>query len=207
MKLELWLAFVAACAVISVIPGPSVLAVTAYALTRGIRTAFLCILGDLIGGFFLIALSLFGVGAILAASAELFQVVKWAGAAYMACLGYSQIAAARRDDPPGVIASESGSGLASARAGFLVGILNPKAIIFYTAFLSQFLDPTGDPLSQFAILIATSTVVVGVILGGYALLAAQARRLFQSRKARRRFGYAGGGFMVGGSVFMATTAR
>jgi hypothetical protein len=87
VKFELWLAFVAAYTVISIIPGPSVFMVTGQALTRGIKAAFLCILGDIVGGFFLIALSLFGVGAILAASSELFQLVKWAGVLYMAYLG------------------------------------------------------------------------------------------------------------------------
>lgn len=205
MKFELWLAFVAAYTVISIIPGPSVFMVTGQALTRGIKAAFLCILGDIVGGFFLIALSLFGVGAILAASSELFQLVKWAGVLYMAYLGYCQITEARRDDVPKLEEAGNGSGLASARAGFLVGILNPKAILFYVAFLSQFLDPGGTPFWQFAILVATSTAIVGTILGCYALLAAQARRTFQSRIARRRFGYAGGGFLIGGSVLMATT--
>jgi len=73
------------------------------------------------------------------------------------------------------------------------------------AFLSQFLDPNGNIYTQFGIVVATSTVIVGIILGGYALLAAKARKTFQSAKARRRFGYTGGGFLIGGSVFMAST--
>lgn len=205
MKFELWLAFVAAYTVISIIPGPSVFMVIGQALTRGTKAAFLCILGDIVGGFFLIALSLFGVGAILAASSELFQLAKWAGVFYMAYLGYCQIGEARRDDTSRVAHTEGRSGLASARAGLLVGILNPKAIMFYVAFLSQFLDPAGDPFSQFVILVITSTVIVGTILGGYVLLAANAQQAFHSRKARRRFGYAGGGFLVGGSLLMAAT--
>ena len=91
MELELWLAFVATYTVISIVPGPSVLMVTGQALSRGGKAAFLCILGELIGGVVLVGLSLFGVGAILAASSELFQIVKWAGVFYMAYLGYRQI--------------------------------------------------------------------------------------------------------------------
>lgn len=179
--------------------------VVGQALSRGRKAAFLCILGELTGGFVLVGLSLFGVGAILAASAELFQIVKWAGVFYMAYLGYRQIIDARRDGvtPP----QEQGEqgGLSSARAGFFTAVLNPKAIIFYVAFLSQFLDPNANIYSQFAIVVATSTVIVGAVLGGYAILAAQARKTFQSAKARRRFGYTGGGFLIGGSVFMAAT--
>lgn len=205
MELELWLAFVATYTVISIIPGPSVLVVTGLALSRGTRAAFLCVLGELAGGVVLVALSLFGVGAILAASSELFQIVKWAGVLYMAYLGFSQIVQARRDDAPIQQDEAPSSGISSARAGFFTAVLNPKAIIFYVAFLSQFLDPTANIYTQFAIVVVTSTVIVGVVLGGYALLAAQARKSFQSAQSRRRFGYTGGGFLIGGSVFMAAT--
>ena len=77
----------------------------------------------------LIALSLLGVGTILAASAALFGVVKWAGVLYMAWLGWVQIRDARRPRPIGSPNTERGDSLSSARAGFLVGVLNPKAIV------------------------------------------------------------------------------
>lgn len=205
MKLELWLAFVATYTVISIIPGPSVLMVTGQALSRGTKAAFLCILGELAGGVVLVGMSLFGVGAILAASSELFQLVKWAGVFYMAYLGYCQIREARRDGLDLSPEPVQKNRLSSARAGFFTAILNPKAIVFYVAFLSQFLDPTANIYSQFAIVVTTSTVIVGCVLGGYALLAAQARRSFQSARARRRLGYTGGGFLIGGSVYMAAT--
>lgn len=210
MDIDLWLAFVIAYAAISAIPGPSVLMVVAQALSRGRRAAFLCIAGDVVGGFVLIALSLFGVGAILAASATLFQLVKWAGVAYMAWLGWVQIRDARRDAMPVFRPEAGGRGdtaddVASARMGFLVGVLNPKAIMFHVAFLSQFLDPQASVGAQFAILVLTSTIIVGGILGTYALLADRARRFFRSERMQRRAGYAGGGFLLGGSALMATT--
>lgn len=205
MELELWLAFVATYTVISVIPGPSVLVVTGQALSHGTKAAFLCILGELAGGVVLVGLSLFGVGAILAASSELFQVVKWAGVIYMAYLGCRQIIEARQGAVNLSPKMRKTDGMSSARAGFFTAVLNPKAIIFYVAFLSQFLDPNANIYSQFVIVVATSTVIVGVVLGGYALLAAQARKTFKSATARRRFGYTGGGFLIGGSVFMATS--
>lgn len=205
MKFELWLAFVAAYSVISLIPGPSVFMVTGQALTRGLRAAMLCVVGDIVGGFFLIALSLFGVGAILAASAELFQIVKWAGVLYMAYLGYQQIKDARSRPATAFSETEKGADFESMKAGFLIGILNPKAIMFYVAFLSQFLDPDGDPVAQLAILVVTSTIVVGVILTGYAVFASKARTAFQSERARKSIGYVGGGFLLGGSVLIATT--
>lgn len=205
MPFETWIAFFVATIVLSLIPGPSVLLVTGQALTRGTRTALLCVVGNQIGGVFLMALSMLGVGAILAASITLFQVVKWAGVFYMAYLGYRQIMDARKDQVEAPIVTGSAKLLGSLKAGFLAAVLNPKAIIFYMAFLTQFVDPTGNTIVQFSILVATSTVAIGIVLSGYVLVAAQARRTFQSQRARKVFGYTGGGFLIGGSVLMATT--
>lgn len=205
MSLEHWLAFIAAYTVISAIPGPSVFMVTGVAMTRGLRPALWCVAGDVLGGVVLIALSLAGVGAILAASATLFQMVKWAGVAYMAWLGYCQIRDARRLGSTDNASLPAIPAHSSLRAGFLTGVLNPKAIIFYVAFLSQFMEPGGDPVTQFAVLVATSTVIVGATLSAYALAAARARRALTSVRARQRFGYAGGSFLIGGSVLVATS--
>lgn len=203
MDFHLWLTFIAAYGIISFLPGPSVFMVTGLALTRGKRAAFWCIFGDLLAGVVLIALSLFGVGAILATSATLFQLVKWGGVFYMAYLGLTQIRAARQ--APSEMPIPQSETASSIKAGFLTGVLNPKAIMFYMAFLSQFMDPNGSVFLQFAILVPTATVVVGMVLSGYVLAASHAATLFQSPAARRRMGYTGGGFLIGGSVLMATT--
>ena len=179
--------------------------VTGQALSHGPRAAGLCILGELAGGVVLVALSLFGVGAILAASAALFQVIKWAGVCYMAYLGWCQIADARKLREDIAPNGQASAGMSSLRAGFVTAVLNPKAIIFYVAFLSQFLNPQGNTLLQFGIVLITSTVIVGAVLGAYALLASQARRVFVSARTRRRLGYTGGGFLIGGSAFMAAS--
>lgn len=205
MNMETWLAFVLTFTVISLVPGPSVLMVTGQALARGSRAAFVCILGELVGGVVLVALSLFGVGAILAASSSLFQVVKWAGVAYMAYLGFSQIREARAIDETSFKKASVVNDKASFNAGFFTAILNPKAIVFYVAFLSQFLNPNGNIYLQFLVVMASSTLIVATVLGGYALLASHARQMFRSPLAQRRFGYAGGGCLLGGSAFTAAT--
>ena len=205
MTVETWIAFTTACIVLTLIPGPSVLLVIGQSITRGKRAAMMCILGDVLGGIVLMGLSFVGVGAILAASAALFQIVKWAGVVYLAYLGYRQIAEARRDtgaqETPHLVTSSWGS----FWAGTVTAILNPKAIVFYMAFLAQFIDPAKDLLPQLTILTVTSTLVVVVLLGAYAMIAARARQTFRSHRARRRMGYTGGTFMIGGSVLMATT--
>ena len=93
----------------------------------------------------------------------------------------------------------------SFRSGLIVGLLNPKAVLFHVAVLSQFLDPQAPVGGQFLVLTLTATVVVGTVLGGYAMLAAQARHLLQSAASQRRAGYLGGGFLLSGSVLVAAT--
>jgi homoserine/homoserine lactone efflux protein len=199
MAFDLWLAFVASSIVLTLIPGPSVLMVVGQALTHGRATALRCVMGDLVGGVVLIALAMAGVGALLAASALLFQAVKWAGVAYLIWLGVEQIRTARR--PIGAKATRS-SGF---KVGFITGVLNPKAIMFYVAFLSQFADPDAQFAPQFMALVATSTVIVGGILSGYVLLASEARNALRGEIARRRIGYAGGGALIGGGMLVAAT--
>ena len=131
-----------------------------------------------------------GLGTLLAASSGVYLLVKWAGVAYMAWLGLSQILAARRLVEADLTAPATSAVRAgSLRVGFLTGILNPKAILFYVAFLAQFMNPAFPLTPQFLILMATSTTIVLVVLAAYALLATQARRAFQSLRARKRMGY------------------
>lgn len=204
MNFELWVAFIIASAVMTLIPGPSVMLITGRAITQGTRAALICIAGDLIAGVVLMVFSLWGVGAILNASPLLFQIVKWAGVAYMLYLGISQIIEARKSHAS-TVENKQIIARDNLRDGFVSAILNPKALAFYLAFLTQFLDPTGDLWVQFSILIVTSSVVVGLVLLGYVIVAAKARQLFQSKSATKWFGYTGGSFMVGAGVWMAST--
>lgn len=205
MSIEVWLAYAAAFTLLSLVPGPSVFMVIGQSLSRGLGAAFFCIMGDLLGGIVMMTIAYIGLGTLLAASSGVYHLIKWAGVAYMAWLGLSQILTARRLveadlTTPATSAIRAGS----LRAGFLTGILNPKAILFYVAFLAQFMNPAYPLTPQFIILMATSTTIVLIVLGVYAVLAAQARKAFQSLRARKRMGYAGGSFLLGGSALMAS---
>ena len=195
MNIDNWLAFVLAYTVISLIPGPSVLMVVSQALTHGKKAAFTCIVGDLLGGVVIILLSLLGLGAVLATSALAFGLLKWLGVGYLAYLGIQQIRGASGEVSK--VASKS------FRSGFLVGLLNPKAIIFYMVFLAQFIDQSRSVSAQIAILIPTATVVVAGVLGGYALLAARASAALQRSDFKRKKGYASGGLLLSGSAMLA----
>ena len=206
MTFEIWFTFTVAYTIISVIPGPSVAVVLAQSLSRGLGAALFCVFGDLIGGIVVMSLSYAGLGVILETSSELFQLLKWLGVAYMAYLGVTQIIQARK-------LAESVIQLSiivqnrwiSLRTGFFAGVLNPKAIIFYVAFFAQFINTDKATLPQFLILAITSTVIVAVVLSFYAVLASRLGKLMQSLNARKRMGYIGGSFLLGGSAFLATS--
>ena len=143
---------------------------------------------------------------MLSASATLFLVVKWLGVIYLAGLGIGQIVCAGRQ---GVLDADAPAPLAHGRrsfqAGFVTALLNPKAVLFYTAFLAQFVDPPRELATQYAMLVITSVVIAATVLACYAAAAARARRALASRRARRNVGYASGGCYLGGSLLMAST--
>lgn len=203
MPIENLIAYVIAYAVISIIPGPSVFMVVGQTLSRGKFGGMLCIAGDLAGGAIVMTTSYLGLGLVLASSSLAFTTLKWVGVVYMAYLGLAQILESRQlsDIRPAVKTSARGS----LGAGFLTGILNPKAIMFYMAFLAQFIEPTAPQLPQFLILMTASTVVVALVLGSYVVLAAKASAQLQSIHARKRVGYVGGSCILGGSAVMAMT--
>src|SRR4051794_26234569 len=142
MTLELWAAFVAASAILLIIPGPTVLLVVSYALGQGWRAALPMALGVALGDFTAMTLSMLGVGALLATSAMLFTVLKWIGAAYLVWLGIKLWrAGGTLDARP---RHDRASALKMLGHAWLVTALNPKGITFFVAFLPQFLDPRAD---------------------------------------------------------------
>lgn len=203
MALDLWFAFIVATAIITLVPGPCVLLLVGQALSRGLNAAFAGLLGVLIGDVLLILCSLMGLGALLATSETLFQVVKWAGVLYLAYLGYCQIAEARKHMRQLPEERQPRHAWACFRAGFISAALNAKGIVFFLAFLPQFMEPGGDPMVQIVALLATSTVVVACILGLYVLAASAMRRLLTAARSRRYINYLSGGCLMGGSVMMA----
>ena len=203
MSIEMWLTFVVACTVITLVPGPCVLLLISQALSRGVSAAFASIGGVLVGDVFLMLLSLMGLGAILGSSEVLFQMVKWAGVIYMAYLGYSQIIEARRMTSTSFSEPQPDKKWACFKAGFLSAALNPKGIMFYLAFLPQFMVPTGNTEQQTLILLTTSTFVVAAVLAMYVLAAAKAKKLLFGSKAAKRINYISGGCLFGGSAMMA----
>jgi len=203
MSYELWLAFAAASTVMLLIPGPTVLLVVSYALGQGWRAALPMAAGVALGDFTAMTLSMLGLGALLAASATVFTLLKWVGAAYLIYLG---IKLWRAGD---ALQAEPRRDAASAAKmlghAWLVTALNPKSITFFVAFLPQFLDPAADFWLQMLVFEATFLVLATANAAGYALVAGKARQAVANPRVIRTVNRTGGALLVGAGVVTAAS--
>lgn len=203
MSFESWAAFAAASAVLLVIPGPTILLVVSYALGQGWRTALPMAVGVALGDFTAMSLSMLGIGALLAASATVFTIVKWIGAAYLIYLGIKLFrAGGTLDAKPRTDAASAAKMMAHA---WIVTALNPKSITFFVAFLPQFLDRNGDFWTQMVIFELTFLTLAFANAFGYALVAARARSVVSNPRAIRIFNRTGGTLLIGAGIAAAAT--
>jgi threonine/homoserine/homoserine lactone efflux protein len=206
LSLELWIAFSLASAALLAVPGPTVLLVVSYALGRGRASALATVPGVALGDFTAMTVSLLGAGAILAASTTLFTALKLAGALYLVWLGFQLW---RAGASVGEIAHRAPL---AARPrmfwhAYVVTALNPKSVVFFVAFVPQFVDPTGPLLVQFVILEATFVILAALNAAIWALLAGQMRARLQEPWALRLVHRVGGSFLIGAGLLTALTRR
>jgi threonine/homoserine/homoserine lactone efflux protein len=203
MSTEHWLAFVAASAVLLAIPGPTILLVISYALGHGRKVAGASVAGVALGDFTAMTASMLGLGALLAASATLFTVLKWIGAAYLVYLGIKLWRA-----PVGAAGAQTET--TAARPGriflhtYVVTALNPKSIVFFVAFLPQFLDLSKPVLPQMVIFETTFLVLATLNAAIYALAASAARSAVGRAEVQRVVNRVGGGLLIGAGLFAVT---
>lgn len=208
MDFNLWLAFAAASTALLLIPGPTILLVLSYALSKGKQVAVASALGVALGDLIAMSASLAGLGALVLASATLFSVLKWVGAAYLLYLGVK------------LWRSASGaSGLTQLRNtedvkasgvfghAALVTALNPKSIAFFIAFVPQFIRPTESLAPQFAILIATFVGLAALNALAYALLADRLRNWIARPSAIAAMTRTGGLALIGMGLTTAFLRR
>lgn len=190
-----WVAFLVASALFIQVPGPSLLFTLGRALTVSRREAVLSALGNALGVQAQVVLVAVGLGAVVAASATVFTLVKVLGAAYVVWLGIQAIrhrADARLAMAGGVPVRRGHP----VRIGFTVGATNPKTIVFFVAFLPQFCDPGGPVALQTIVLSAVFAVMAAVSDTAWALAAGRARDWFARRPQRLDALSAGGGAMM-----------
>ena len=199
MPLDHWLAFVAASAVLLAIPGPTVLLVISYALGHGRKPAAAIVAGVALGDLTAMTASMLGLGAVLATSALVFTGLRWLGGAYLIYLGVklwrAPVGAA------GIEAAPTAGPLRMFAHAYVVTALNPKAIIFFVAFVPQFLDASRAFLPQVAVLVSTFVIMATLNSLGFALLASAARQKLKQPRVQRVVNRTGGSLLVGAGIF------
>ena len=205
MSIENWIAFVLASMVLVAIPGPAVLFMLSTALHRGFKKSLWALPGLALGLVVSISVSLLGAGAVLLASAQIFTVLKLLGAAYLIYLGIRlwrsvpQVADA--------ISLRPTANKSLFWPAFGVAILNPKALLFYIAFLPQFVVPSAEAWPQF-LLLGTTFTVIAVLAGFISVLIGSALRSgVRSVRTFVLLNRGGASAMITSGIFTAFAAR
>jgi threonine/homoserine/homoserine lactone efflux protein len=202
MSLDLWLAYTVAAIIVLVIPGPTIILVISQAIVHGRRSVAPLVLGVLLGDFTAMLLSILGLGAVLAASATLFSVLKWIGAVYLIYLGIKYWRADTKPDDIDLSGVDT-SNRALFKSAYIVTALNPKGIAFFVAFLPQFINPTYPALPQLVLYMATFLILAVTNAGLYALFSGQLRDMLHNEKIRRWLNRCGGTALIGAGIFTA----
>lgn len=193
MELNTWLIYAAAAAGLSLTPGPNGLLALTHGALHGVRKTLFTIAGGALGFTSVIAVSLFGIGALLAASSELLVVLKWVGGAYLVWLGIgvwrSPAMGATQGPDQRVITRVN-----VFRQGLLASITNPKGILFFVAFLPQFLSEDIPLLTQFLVMAITFVGIEIVTESVIALGAAKIQPLLA--RFGKRFNRVFGGMFI-----------
>jgi len=198
MEVSVWLAFVGASVAMLVIPGPTLLLVIGASLAGGRGAALPLVAGVAAGDFVAMSVSLLGVGAILAASATVFGILSWVGAAYLLWLAARLWRAPMTDTAAAPI-----PGRRLARDAFIVTALNPKGIAFFVAFVPLFLDASRPVGPQAAVMVPTFVLLGAANAWLYAAFAVRAAGLVRRPGIRRAFNRAGAVLLAGAALATA----
>ena len=202
MSLQAYLAFVAACIALALLPGPVVTLLIANGLRHGTRAALINMAGVQTGLAIVIGIVAIGLTSLMATMGYWFDWVRFAGAAYLVWLGIKLVRSPVEGIGEGEAPPPPRGGF--FLQGFVVALSNPKLLVFFGAFIPQFMDMSKDHLSQVLILGVTFMVIAAMTDGMYALLSGRARMIFSSRRTRL-LSRVSGGFMIGGGIWLALT--
>lgn len=206
MSIEVWLAFALASYVLLVIPGPSILTVISYSLSHGRKANLPMLAGVVLGDATALCLSLIGLGAILATSAWLFTLLKWIGGLYLIYLGIQMALSGKAQlEQVDVVSYESGRDMFFKI--WLVSALNPKGIVFFVAFLPQFIDPQANLALQFSVLSLTFLALAALNTSLYLMFASAAKSFFASPTSLGRFKTGGGALLAFAGAWVLSTSR
>ncbi len=201
MSAHAYAAYVLACLLITLIPGPTVTLIVANSLRHGTRAGLLNVAGTQAGlGLMMLAL-IVGLSSVIEAMAWLFDWVRLVGALYLVWLGWKLLRTPGMNLPQKSPAVPRGGFFAQ---GFLVLLANPKALLWFGAFIPQFVDPKGHYVAQIVLLGLTAMSVAALTDGTYAVLTGRAGSFFSKRRVAL-LSRTGGVLLVGGGIWLAFT--
>jgi threonine/homoserine/homoserine lactone efflux protein len=199
LDVHTYLAYLVATIVIVMVPGPTVTLVVASGMRHGARAALLNVAGTLAGVALVFAVVGIGLASAIAAMGDWFEYIRFVGAAYLVWIGIQMLLAR---GGPAEDAAPPAPRMGFFAQGLLVAISNPKTLFFFGAFIPQFIDPAGSYPLQIAIMGVTAMFFGALSDSTYALAAARAGRAL-SAKRFRLMTRVGGGFLVGGGLWLA----
>jgi len=203
MSLELYAAYLVACLIVVLVPGPTVTLILANSIRHGTRAGLLNVLGTQVGLALMIGVVGLGLTSLMEAAGHWFDWLRLAGAAYLVWLGWKMIRSSDREDDAGTPVAPRGGFLVQ---GALVALSNPKTLIFFGAFFPQFIDPARDHGVQILIMGLTAMLVAAVSDSVYALAAGRAGRALSAGRVRL-LSRVSGGFLIGGGLWLALSRR
>jgi threonine/homoserine/homoserine lactone efflux protein len=202
MNWELFAAFLVITSIMVITPGPIVTLVIATGASQGVRAALTTVIGTTLGNAILIAAIAFGLSFVLKYAAVLFEILRWAGAAYLIWLGIQAWRHAGKSD-----AAAPPRGHVHFWRGFAVALSNPKTIAFFTAFLPQFVDPSLPVDRQLAVMCAVTVVGAACTDVGWAVAAGLGRAWFMTSWRAKLLGRLSGAALIGGGLWLSLARR
>jgi homoserine/homoserine lactone efflux protein len=206
MSIYLYSAYVLACVVLAITPGPNMALFLANSAAHGTRAALITLAGSSTGLAILVALAAFGMTSMMAFVADWFDVIRWLGAAYLIWLGVSRLRVAWRITPDDIIVAAPAARGKWFFQGFATSLSNPKVLLFLGAFLPQFVVADAAIGPQLALLSVTFVVVIATVDMMTVLLFGSARSLLMGSKRRLTEGVSGL-LLVFGGIWLATMRR
>ena len=202
MSLELYAAYLVACLIVVLVPGPTVTLILANSIRHGTRAGLANVLGTQVGLALMIGVVGLGLTSLMEAAGHWFDWLRLAGAAYLIWLGWKMIRSSGKDGETKAPKPRGGFLI----QGVLVALSNPKTLVFFGAFFPQFIDPARDHGLQILIMGLTAMLVAAVSDSAYALAAGRAGRALSARRVRL-MSRVSGAFLVGGGLWLAFSRR
>lgn len=199
MSLQFYLAYVFACFIVVIAPGPTVTLIVANSMTHGTRAGLINIAGTQLGLAVMMGIVLVGLTSLIETMGIWFDWVRIAGAAYLVWLGFKLIRSPGALGDPKLTPRPR---IGFFWQGFLVLMSNPKALLVFGAFIPQFVNAQGDYVPQVILLGVTAMVVAGLFDSIYAILAGRARNVISGRRVKL-VSRVSGSLMIGGGIWLA----